>query len=56
MRASTVRCRFLDRCGDSLGVESSFFRIFVYSQWFFNGGCGGFILNVIADYGRMFTV
>ena len=24
MRASTVRCRFLDRCGDSLGVESSF--------------------------------
>ena len=32
MRASTVRCRFLDRCGDSLGVESSFFRIFVYSH------------------------
>ena len=24
MRASTVRGRFLDRCGDSLGVESSF--------------------------------
>ena len=24
MRASTVRCRFLDRRGDSLGVESSF--------------------------------
>ena len=24
MRASTVRCRFLDRCGDSLGVEISF--------------------------------
>ena len=24
MRASTVRCRFLDRCGDRLGVESSF--------------------------------
>ena len=24
MRASTVRCRVLDRCGDSLGVEISF--------------------------------
>ena len=24
MRASTVRCRFSDRCGDSLGVESAF--------------------------------
>ena len=24
MRASTVRSRFLDRCGDSLGVEISF--------------------------------
>ena len=24
MRASTLGCRFLDRCGDSLGVESSF--------------------------------
>ena len=24
MRASTVRCRFLDRCGHSLGVEISF--------------------------------
>ena len=24
MRASTVGSRFLDRCGDSLGVESSF--------------------------------
>ena len=24
MRASTVRCRVLDRCGDSLGVETSF--------------------------------
>ena len=23
MRASTVRCRVLDRCGDSLGVETS---------------------------------
>ena len=24
MRASTLGCRFLDSCGDSLGVESSF--------------------------------
>ena len=30
MRASTVRCRFLDRCGHSLGVEISF-KDFVFS-------------------------
>ena len=41
MRASTLGCRFLDSCGDSLGVEFSFLRIFVYSQRFrtVDAGC-----------------
>ena len=31
MRASTLGCRFLDRCGDSLGVEIR--RAGPYSYW-----------------------
>ena len=42
MRASTLGCRFLDSCGDSLGVESSFKDICIlYSQRFrtVDAGC-----------------
>ena len=38
MRASTVRCRFLDRCGDSLGVESSFKVVCILAA-VLNSGC-----------------
>ena len=33
MRASTVGCRVLDRCGDSLGVESSFKDICILARF-----------------------
>ena len=49
MRASTVRSRFLDRCGDSFGVEISFKDICILAAAAGSAACWGAITKETVD-------